>query len=181
MRNMEIPRCYSEVITASCEAKTNADAGTMSNENDRAKLKAEINALRDYDPERLRHRYHELTGVEAATFGARFLQRRCAHRLQELAFGGLTAEELETLNYIADHDPHINKSLREAPRSANDSRGVTFRRLYHGRVFEMRSLGGGRYEYEGKVYSSPTAVVRSITGKSHYNGVVWWGLKPRKD
>ena len=153
----------------------------MSNENDKAKLKAEIDALRDYDPDRLRRRYRELTGADAATFGARFLQRRCAHRLQELAFGGLSAEELETLTYIADHDPNINKSLREAPRSANDTRGVTYRREYRGKVYEMRSLGGGRYEYEGKVYTSPTAIVRTITGKSHYNGVVWWGLKPRKD
>ena len=78
MRNMEIPRCYSKGITASCEAITDADAGTMSNENDKAKLKAEIDALREYDPERLRHRYRELTGADAATFGARFLQRRCS-------------------------------------------------------------------------------------------------------
>ena len=147
----------------------------------KADIAEEIAALKDCDPTTLRRRYHELTGVDAATFGARFLQRRCAHRLQELAFGGLTAEELETLNYIADHDPHINKSLREAPRSANDSRGVTYRREYRGKVYEMRSLGGGRYEYEGKVYTSPTAIVRAITGKSHYNGVVWWGLRPRKD
>ena len=94
---------------------------------------------------------------------------------------GLTAAELETLAYIADHDPQINKSLREAPRSANDSRGVTYRREYHGQIYEMRSLGGGRYEYAGKIYTSPTAIVRAITGKSHYNGVAWWGLKPRKD
>ena len=65
MRNMEIPRCYSQGITASCGSITDADAGTMSNENDRAKLKAEIDALRDYDPERLRRRYQELTGVDA--------------------------------------------------------------------------------------------------------------------
>ena len=36
---------------------------------------------------------------------------------------------------------------------------------------------GGRYEYDGKIYTSPTAVVRAITGKAHYNGVVWWGLR----
>ena len=58
---------------------------------------------------------------------------------------------------------------------------MTYRREYRGKIYEMRSLGGGRYEYEGKVYTSPTAIVRAITGKSHYNGVVWWGLKPRKD
>lgn len=43
--------------------------------------------------------------------------------------------------------------------------------------YEMKSLGNGRYEYEAKIYTSPTAVVRAITGKSHYNGVIWWGLR----
>ena len=105
------------------------------------------------------------------------MQRRCAHRLQELALGGLTAEELSALDYIANHDPNVNAALRDAPRSANDTRGVVYRREYKGKVYEMKSLGNGRYEYEAKIYTSPTAVVRAITGKSHYNGVIWWGLR----
>ena len=152
----------------------NAPREKMTN---KAAIAEEIAALRDCDPITLRRRYHELTGADAAAFGARFMQRRCAHRLQELAFGGLSDDELSTLAYIAEHDPQINKTLRDAPRSANDSRGVTFRREYRGRIYEMRSLGNGLYEYDGKVYTSPTAVVRAITGKSHYNGVVWWGLR----
>ena len=147
----------------------------------KAAIAEEIAVLKDCDPITLRRRYQELTGADAAAFGSRFMLRRCAHRLQELAFGGLSDDELSTLAYIAEHDPQTNKSLREAPRSANDSRGVTYRREYHGEIYEMRSLGGGRYEYAGKIYTSPTAIVRAITGKSHYNGVVWWGLKPRKD
>ena len=134
-------------------------------------------ALSDYDPETLRQKYRDLTGIDAAAFGARFLQRRCAHRIQELAFGGLSDEELATLDYIANHDPQVNTALRDAPRSANDTRGVIYRREYHGKIYEMKSLGNGRYEYESKIYTSPTAVVRAITGKSHYNGVLWWGLK----
>lgn len=143
----------------------------------RTELKERMDALGNTDPESLRRTYRELVGCDAATFGMRFLQRRCAHRLQELVRGGLTAEELETLADIARHDPQVNKSLRNAPRSANDTRGVIFRREFHGRIYEMRSLGNGRYEYEGKIYTSPTAVVRVITGKSHYNGVLWWGLR----
>ena len=54
--------------------------------------------------------------------------------------------------------------------------GVTYRREYRWKVYEMRSLGGGRYEYEGKIHTSPTAIVRVVTGKRRYNGVVWWGL-----
>ena len=151
----------------------------MGNNSDRARLDAEIDALRDLDPEGLRRKYRELTGADAAAFGARFLRRRCAHRLQETALGGLTTEECSTLAYIAEHDPQVNRTLRETPRSANDSRGVTYRREYRGKVHEMRSLGGGLYEYGGKTYTSPTAVVRAITGKSHYNGVAWWGLRRR--
>ena len=107
----------------------NAPRETMTN---KAAIAEEIAALRDCDPITLRRRYHELTGADAAAFGARFMQRRCAHRLQELAFGGLSDDELSTLAYIAEHDPQINKTLRDAPRSANDSRGVTFRREYRG-------------------------------------------------
>ena len=103
----------------------------------KAAIAEEIAALKDCDPITLRRRYHELTGADAAAFGARFMQRRCAHRLQELAFGGLSDDELSTLAYIAEHDPQINKTLRDAPRSANDSRGVTFRREYRGRIYEI--------------------------------------------
>ena len=174
MKNSEIPRCYSAEITALCPPK--AENGQMENTST-TMLTMQMAALGDYDPEKLRRKYQELLGVEAFAFGAKFLQRRCAHRLQELALGGLTAEELETLDYIASHDPHVNTALRNTPRSANDTRGVIYRKTYHDKVYEMRSLGNGRYEYEGKIYSSPTAVVRAITGKSHYNGVVFWGLK----
>lgn len=146
---------------------------------DKAKIKDELGALKDCDPETLRSKYHELTGADAAAFGAKFMQRRCAHRLQELAFGSLTDAERATLDYIAEHDPQTNRSLRDAPRSANDTRGVIYRREYHGKIYEMKSLGCGRYEYDGKVYTSPTAVVRAITGKAHYNGVLWWGLKKK--
>lgn len=177
LKDCQMPSCYSPAITASCEATTSADDGNMGNNSDRTRLDAEIAALRDLDPDGLRRKYRELTGTDAAAFGARFLQRRCAYRLQEIALGGLTGEERSTLAYIAEHDPQVNRTLRESPRSANDSRGVTYRREYRGRIHEMRSLGNGCYEYGGKTYTSPTAVVRAITGKSHYNGVVWWGLR----
>lgn len=178
---MDTPRCYSESVTASCNPITDATTEIMNQNSDRPKLKAEIEALREYDPAKLRERYLELIGVDAAAFGSRFLQRRCAHRLQEIKFGGLTDSELETLAYIADHDPQVNKNLRSTPRSSNDTRGVVFRREYHGKIYEMRTLGNGRYEYNGKIYTSPTAVVRAITGKKHYNGVVWWGLRKQPD
>ena len=139
-------------------------------------LKQELAALQELDPETLRRKYCELTGVNAAVFGARFMQSRCAYSIQQRTLGGLTPAELETLAYIANHDPKTNKELRDAPRSAKDKCGVTYRREYHGKLYEMKSLGNGRYEYESKIYTSPTAVVRAITGKSHYNGVVWWGL-----
>lgn len=144
---------------------------------DKAKIKEEIGALKGCDPETLRGKYRELTGSDAAAFGAKFMQRRCAHRLQELAFGSLTDAERATLDYIAEHDPQTNRSLRDTTRSADDTRGVIYRREYHGKIYEMKSLGGGRYEYDGKVYASPTAVVRAIIGKAHYNGVLWWVLK----
>lgn len=178
MQFSDIPSCYSPEITASCVPKTIHGTLTgMATESTKTLLTEQMSTLRDLDPEALRRKYREMLGVDAATFGAKFLQRRIAHRYQEIAFGGLSDEEIATLSYIASHDPQVNPSVRSAPRSANDSRGVTYRREYHGRLYEMRSLGNGRYEYDAKIYTSPTAVVRAITGKSHYNGVVWWGLR----
>lgn len=129
------------------------------------------------DPESLRREYEALTGARAGTFGAGFMACRCAYRVQEM--GGLTAEEKATLLHIAGRDPKVNRSLRDAPRSSNETRGVIYRREYRGRVYAMKALGDGRYEYESKIYTSPTVVVRAITGKSHYNGVLWWGLRTR--
>lgn len=176
------PTCYQPVITASCDP-TAEEVTETSNETkmNRETVKERIAEVRMSDPESLRRTYRELIGVDAATFGSQFLQRRCVHRLQEMAFGGLTSEELDTLDYIARHDPTVNRELRSAPRSAQDTRGVIFRREYRGRIYEMRSLGNGRYEYDQKIYTSPTAVVRAITGKSHYNGVLWWGLRKNND
>lgn len=173
IKNSEIDGCYSPDITASCPPLNQTGEKDMKVSE---KLKQELVALQELDPETLRRKYCELTGVNAAVFGARFMQSRCAYSIQQHTLGGLTPAELETLAYIANHDPKTNKGLREAPRSAKDKRGVTYRREYHGKVYEMKSLGNGRYEYESKIYTSPTAVVRAITGKSHYNGVVWWGL-----
>lgn len=180
MKYIKIPRCYSENLTALCPPVTpNGSEPKMDKQMTQIVLAEQLAALQDYDPEMLRRKYSELTGAEAATFGSKFMQRRCAHRLQELALGGLTAEELSALDYIASRDPQVNTALRTAPRSANDARGVVYRREYKGKVYEMRSLGNGRYEYESKIYTSPTAVVRAITGKSHYNGVLFWGLKKK--
>ena len=165
-------------ITAVCPSTAlNGTSASMSAEMLSVGVAEQMRALQDYEPETLRQKYKELTGADAAAFGTKFMIQRCAHRLQENAFGGLTADELATLDFIASHDPQVNQSIRDKPRSANDTRGVVYRRVYHGKTYEMRSLGNGNYEYEGKIYNSPTAVVRAITGKSHYNGVVFWGLK----
>ena len=178
MKNSEIPRCYPSEITALCASVTpNGIEPKMDKQMTEIMVAEQLAALPDYDPATLRRKYRELTGTDAAAFGPKFMQRRCAHRLQELALGGLTAEELSALDYIANHDPNVNTALRDAPRSANDTRGVVYRREYKGKVYEMKSLGNGRDEYEAKIYTSPTAVVRAITGKSHYNGVIWWGLR----
>ena len=178
MENTQIPRCYSAEITALCAPVTpNGTEPNMDKQMTEIMIAEQLASLQGCDPETLRRKYHDLTGADAAAFGPKFMQRRCAHRLQERALGGLTAEELATLDYIANRDPGVNAALRGAPRSAKDSRGVTYRREYKGKVYEMRSLGNGHYEYESKIYTSPTAVVRAITGKSHYNGVIWWGLR----
>ena len=75
-KNMEVTRCYSGSVTASCETLTDSNTGIMNKNNSKATLKEDMAALQNYNPEELRQRYLELIGVDAGAFGARFLQRR---------------------------------------------------------------------------------------------------------
>ena len=48
-------------------------------------------------------------------------------------------------------------------------RGVTYTRMYKGRLVAVTAAGHGQFEYEGQLYPSLTACVKAITG-THYSG-----------
>ena len=165
MKNSEIPRCYSPVITASYRSKSMK--GEMEDD-----IRHEIDRLATLDHEALKMEYLSRFGG-TATFGDVFMRRRLAQQIQEDRLGGLTATEIELLARVARKDGRANP---RATRKANPAvRGVTYTRMYKGRLVAVTAAGHGQFEYEGQLYPSLTACVKAITG-THYSGRKFFGL-----
>lgn len=107
------------------------------------------------------------------SFSEVFMRRRLCQIAQEDALGGLSPNEVEMLERVARND------RRGAPKSAKRTlppvRGTTYSRMYKGRLVEVKAVGYGQYEYDGRLYHSLTAAVESITG-THFSGRKFFGL-----
>jgi hypothetical protein len=129
-------------------------------------IRQEINRLAALNHEALKREYLSRFGG-TTTFGDVFMRRRLAQQLQEDRLGGLTPTEIELLARVARKDGRANP---RATRKANPAvRGVTYTRMYKGRLVAVKVAGYKQFEYEGRLYPSLTACVREITG-THFSG-----------
>jgi len=145
----------------------------MKKEND--SIESQIAKLGRLDREELRRRFTELYGFEAVTCSCDNLRKRIAYRLQELEYGGLSQKTLDLLEEIAAADPLANLGNPPAKRTTN-ARGARYVRVWNGKNYEVSVLGEGRFEYDGRIYSSLTAIAQQITG-THWNGKRFFGVK----
>lgn len=159
MKNNQMSRCYSPPITASCDPKRMK--GIMEDD-----VRQEIDRLAALDHETLKKEYLSRFGG-TTSFGDVFMRRRLAQQLQEDRFGGLTPAEIEMLSRVA------RKDARATPRASHKAnpavRGVTYTRMYKGRLVSVKVAGYNQFEYGGQLYPSLTACVKVITG-THYSG-----------
>ena len=98
------------------------------------------------------------------------LERDHAWRLQARAHGGLKSATRKALLAIASHGAAAAKDIR--PRVAPGTRLV---REWHGTTHHVEVIEGGGCVWNGKVYSSLSAVARAITG-THWSGPRFFGL-----
>lgn len=122
----------------------------------------------------LRRKFLELYGFETTQPNLDNLRRRILYRLQEVHFGGLTAEEQALFEERADRDP-LARLDSAARRQFSESRGTKFTREWKGGTYEVVALGDRRFEHEGAVYRSLTAIAGKITG-THWNGRKFFGV-----
>lgn len=149
----------------------------------------EIAALARMSLCELRAKYGDLFGGRPSRSGhRRFLVRRIAWRMQELAYGGLSDEAGRRLEELAaETDPLRRYALRkkEGPgpgrsgaRRRPDRRlprpGAVLTRRYAGRVVSVTILEKG-FEFEGRTYRSLSAVAQEVTG-AHWNGFLFFNL-----
>ena len=130
----------------------------------------------------LTDRWRALIGTEPRRNNRRFLIKRLAYRIQELAYGGLTAQDRERMERLLDAEGYddqgfavTKKKQRPANKDGKFLPGTLLVREWSGERHEVRVLERG-FEYRGLPYRSLSAVARLITG-TQWSGPAFFGLR----
>jgi hypothetical protein len=129
----------------------------------------------------LQHRWRELIGTEPPRYNREFLVRRLAHRLQELAHGGLRQAARAKMDALLDEAGYDEIGALRATRRPTQGRrglpvaGTRLVRHWNDERHEVTVVPRG-FEYGGRRYRSLTAVATAITG-THWNGPAFFGLR----
>ncbi len=102
-----------------------------------------------------------------------FLESRLAYKLQEQAFGGLSAATRQRLVQIGSRHSKI-KARRT--RDTHLAPGTVLVREWGERDHRVTVTAEGRFEYEGQCFKSLSAVARHIAG-TPWSGPLFFGLK----
>jgi DUF2924 family protein len=150
-------------------------------------LAREIDALRQMAVPELVARYSEVFGKPPRIKHKAFLWKRISWRIQEQRYGGLSEvakarlEELisEIDLPLEDQTRTVSGVLRRPPRPGNPSSGTTLTRSWRGQQIAVRVLEDGKFEWNGTVFRSLSAIASSVTGV-RWNGPAWFGLREGK-
>jgi hypothetical protein len=141
----------------------------------------EIQELRAMPVADLVERYEALHGKPPRVKHREHLWRRCAWKVQEQRFGGLSTVAKRRLDeLIAELDLPLGKSevVHRDVQAAKPLVGTTLTRTWKGREVTATSVDGG-WQCDGVVYRSLSAVARAVTG-SRWNGKLFFGLTERR-
>jgi len=120
--------------------------------------------------EQLRGCWREtIASAPPAAFSKDLLARAICYRLQEQAFGGLSASTGRLLGFLA-------KQGAEPPRQVKV--GSVLVREHQGVVHEVLVVPGG-FCWQGKTYDSLSTIAKTITGTG-WNGPRFFGLRSKK-
>jgi len=139
---------------------------------------AQISALKSAPAGELKGRWRELFGNEPPPYNRRFLESRLAYRLQELVFGGLSAEVNRRLKSAVSNLPSKGSKASKQPGGDRPISGTRLIRDWKG-VEHQVTVRDADFEYQGRPYRSLSAVARTITG-TRWNGLVFFGLKAQR-
>jgi hypothetical protein len=161
-----------------------------------ASVTDQIDALRQMTVAELKVRWRELYGEDSRSCNRVYLWRRLAWRVQELAYGGLSERAKARLAELSKDDdlrmlprrnwqppagnggPPAPETQRQPLRDPRLPRpGSTLSRIYRGHEIRVLVLEDG-FEYEGRHYTSLSALAREITGQ-RWNGMLFFGLTKR--
>ena len=139
-----------------------------------ALVRRQISSLDGLTIEGLRGKFEELFGYPSMICNSDYLRRRCAYRLQEFQFGGLS-REAETFLDALIRDDDLAQLRPAKARVSTLAPGTRLVREWHGKLHEVVVVKPRIYAYEGKKFKSLTAVAEHITGR-HQSGLLFFGV-----
>lgn len=101
-------------------------------------------------------------------YGEIFMRRRLAHRIQELAYGGLSDAAQKKLNSVNGKIRRTHSGLRV---------GTVIVRTWRDSKYEVRVCKDG-FEWNGQLFNSLSATAHAITGVNR-NGYEFFGIKDK--
>ncbi|MBF0108706.1 MAG: DUF2924 domain-containing protein [Magnetococcales bacterium] len=137
----------------------------------------QVAALPEMSTAELKAMWLEMHQSKPPPYNRAFLVKRLAHRIQELALGGLseqTEKRMERL--LSDEDAPRERKRLPGERLLPGTRLV---RYWKGEERCCTVLEDG-FEYQGRRFGSLSAVANFITG-TRWNGLVFFGLKKQGD
>lgn len=103
-----------------------------------------------------------------------YIEARVAYKIQEAAFGGLSAETRRRLVNIGMRHSKI-KGRQIAP-TIELMPGTVLVREWAERDHKVTVTAEGKFEYQGTLFKSLSSVARHISG-THWSGPLFFGLK----
>lgn len=128
--------------------------------------------LREMPPDELKALWRELYQSEPKQANMQYMIKRLSYRIQELAYGGNSAE-LET-RLMLKAEEYYGKQKKPKTSVKRLLPGTILVREYKGMEYQVAVLEDG-YQYDGCKYSSLSAVAKTITG-TLWSGPVFFGL-----
>ena len=135
---------------------------------------AQVSALPGKSAAELKQMWRDLYDREPPAYNRQFLIKRLAYRIQELAYGGLSARAEAKLKDLAEEEEDRLKG-RAPRRIARPIAGTRLVREWKGVEHHVTVLDNG-FEYQGRKYTSLSAIARAITG-TRWNGPAYFGLR----
>jgi Protein of unknown function (DUF2924) len=122
----------------------------------------------------LRLRYTEVFRTDPPkAFGPDLLRRSIAHRIQEKAYGGLSASARRLLDQLVKAAIAKPNGRLQLPRRIKP--GSELVRTWKGKTYRVVVMADG-FAYNGKVFASLSEIATEITG-TRWNGPRFFGLR----
>jgi len=139
--------------------------------------KEALSRLPTLDLGELRQQWRGLYKTQAPpNLSRELLVRAVAHRMQELALGGLRPEPRRQLLRIAQQFKETGEATIRARPELKP--GTRLMREWQGRTYDVLVLDDG-FSWQNTRYRSLSAIARKITGTA-WSGPLFFGLKPNR-